>query len=35
MQLAWLNREAKPWEHAPLSPHISVADLMALCRALS
>jgi FMN hydrolase / 5-amino-6-(5-phospho-D-ribitylamino)uracil phosphatase len=34
MQLAWVNREGHAWEHAPLAPHITVSDLMALCRAL-
>jgi putative hydrolase of the HAD superfamily len=35
MQLAWVNRGDHAWEHAPLQPHITVADLLALCRALS
>jgi len=35
MQLAWVNREAHAWAHAPLAPHITVGDLLALCRALS
>ncbi len=35
MQLAWVNRDNHPWDHAPLQPHITVADLLALCRALS
>lgn len=34
MQLAWLNREGQPWAHAPLRPHATVADLLALCRQL-
>lgn len=34
MQVAWLNRGGHPWEHAPLTPHITVTDLMSLCRAL-
>jgi len=34
MQLAWVNREGQVWAHAPLQPHITVAELMALCRAL-
>ena len=34
MQLAWVNREGHAWEHAPLAPHITVNDLLALCRAL-
>lgn len=32
MQVAWVNRTGLPWEHAPLQPHTTVADLMALCR---
>jgi putative hydrolase of the HAD superfamily len=35
MQLAWVNRADHPWEHAPLQPHITVTDLLVLCRALS
>jgi putative hydrolase of the HAD superfamily len=35
MQLAWVNRAEHIWEHAPLQPHITVTDLMVLCRALS
>ncbi|AVO42266.1 HAD family hydrolase [Simplicispira suum] len=31
MQMAWLNRAAKPWEHAPWEPHLTVAGLDALC----
>ncbi len=34
MQLAWVNREGHTWDHAPLQPHITVSDLLALCRAL-
>jgi FMN hydrolase / 5-amino-6-(5-phospho-D-ribitylamino)uracil phosphatase len=34
MQLAWVNREGHAWNHAPLAPHITVSDLLALCRAL-
>jgi putative hydrolase of the HAD superfamily len=34
MQVAWLNREGQAWAHAPLQPHITVPDLLALCRAL-
>ncbi len=34
MQLAWVNREGLAWAHAPLLPHITVSELMALCRAL-
>jgi len=34
MQLAWVNREGHAWAHAPLTPHITVGDLLALCRAL-
>ncbi len=34
MQLAWLNRERQAWHHAPLQPHLTVHDLLALCRAL-
>ena len=31
MQMAWLNRSAKPWDHAPWEPHLTVAGLDALC----
>jgi putative hydrolase of the HAD superfamily len=31
MQMAWLNRSAKPWNHAPWAPHLTVAGLDALC----
>ena len=34
MQIAWVNRDGHPWDHAPLQPHITVTDLLALCRAL-
>lgn len=34
MQLAWLNREGQAWDHAPLVPHITVNNLLALCQAL-
>ena len=34
MQVAWLNRDGHAWEHAPLQPHTTVTDLMALCRQL-
>ena len=34
MQLAWLNRDHHPWDHAPLRPHITVHNLLALCQAL-
>ncbi|MCB4365832.1 HAD-IA family hydrolase [Hydrogenophaga taeniospiralis] len=34
MQLAWVNREGHAWAHAPLAPHITVTELLALCRAL-
>jgi putative hydrolase of the HAD superfamily len=34
MQLAWVNREGQAWAHAPLAPHITVYELLALCRAL-
>ncbi|WP_439518544.1 HAD family hydrolase [Hydrogenophaga sp.] len=34
MQVAWLNRGGHPWDHAPLQPHTTVPDLMALCRQL-
>jgi putative hydrolase of the HAD superfamily len=34
MQLAWVNREGHAWAHAPLAPHITVSELLALCRAL-
>ncbi|MFW2357166.1 HAD family hydrolase [Hydrogenophaga sp.] len=32
MQVAWVNRTDMAWEHAPLQPHVTVADLMDLCR---
>ena len=35
MQVTWLNRGGHAWDHAPLQPHITVTDLMALCRQLS
>jgi HAD superfamily hydrolase (TIGR01549 family) len=35
MQLAWVNRAEHAWDHAPLQPHITVTDLLVLCRALS
>lgn len=34
MQVAWVNRAAAAWEHAPLQPHTTVVDLMALCQQL-
>jgi 2-haloalkanoic acid dehalogenase type II len=34
MQVAWLNRAGHAWEHAPLQPHTTVTDLMALCHQL-
>jgi putative hydrolase of the HAD superfamily len=34
MQLAWVNREGQDWAHAPLRPHATVSDLLALCRQL-
>jgi FMN hydrolase / 5-amino-6-(5-phospho-D-ribitylamino)uracil phosphatase len=34
MQVAWLNRAGHAWAHAPLQPHATVSDLMALCRQL-
>lgn len=34
MQIAWVNRAGQVWEHAPLAPHITVSELLALCRAL-
>lgn len=34
MQLAWVNRDGHTWDHAPLQPHITVPDLLALCHAL-
>ena len=35
MQLAWVNRDKLTWAHAPLVPHLTVTDLLVLCRALS
>ena len=34
MQLAWVNRQGHPWDHAPLQPHITLSDLRVLCDAL-
>ena len=34
MQTAWINRAGQAWAHAPLQPHITLADLGALCDAL-
>lgn len=34
MQMAWLNREGRAWDHAPLQPHLTVQDLTELCLAL-
>lgn len=34
MQFAWVNREGHTWDHAPLVPHITVNNLLALCQAL-
>ncbi|MFM6990973.1 MAG: HAD-IA family hydrolase [Rhodoferax sp.] len=33
MQAAWINRDAKAWSH-PQTPHITAADMAALCTAL-
>lgn len=35
MQLAWVNRSDAPWAHHPLTPHLIVNDLRALCHALT
>ncbi|MBX3610564.1 MAG: HAD family hydrolase [Hydrogenophaga sp.] len=35
LQVAWVNRAGHAWEHAPLQPHATVADLMSLCNALA
>ena len=32
LQVAWINRTGLTWDHAPLQPHTTVADLMDLCR---
>lgn len=32
LQVAWINRTGLSWDHAPLQPHTTVADLMHLCR---
>lgn len=32
MQVAWVNREGRDWPHAPLQPHVTVAELQALCQ---
>ena len=34
MQFAWVNREGHEWPHAPLQPHLTVAELTSLCTAL-
>ena len=34
MQFAWVNREGHAWPHAPLQPHLTVAELTSLCTAL-
>ncbi|MDR7092676.1 HAD family hydrolase [Hydrogenophaga laconesensis] len=34
MQGAWVNRGGLAWSHATLRPHVTVVDLMALCREL-
>jgi putative hydrolase of the HAD superfamily len=34
MQTVWVNREGKDWEHAQ-QPHLSVAELSALCTAIA
>ena len=34
MQFAWVNREGHEWPHAPLQPHLTVAELTSLCAAL-
>jgi putative hydrolase of the HAD superfamily len=33
MQAAWINRDAKAWDH-PQSPHLTATDMAALCAAL-
>lgn len=35
LQVAWLNRAGSPWEHAPLSPQLTVPDLMSLCNQMA
>ena len=35
MQVAWLNRAGHDWAHAPHTPHLTVADLGALCACLA
>ena len=34
MQFAWVNRAGHDWPHAPLQPHLTVAELASLCAAL-
>ena len=34
MQMAWVNRAGQTWQHAPLVPHATVADLAELCAQL-
>ena len=33
MQAAWINRDAKAWDH-PQTPHLTASDMAALCAAL-
>ena len=35
LQVAWVNRDGREWEHAPLQPHLTVPDLMSLCNQLA
>lgn len=35
LQVAWVNRNGQAWEHAPLQPHTTVADLMTLCNQIA
>lgn len=35
LQVAWVNRDGQPWEHAPLQPHTTVPDLMTLCNLIA
>ena len=34
MQVAWMNRDAHDWTHAPLVPHVTVSRLTQLCALL-
>ena len=35
MQMAWVNRTSQTWDHAPHTPHVTVAELRSLCDLLA